>query len=158
MKKLLLFILPFSLSAESNYTYTYPIAVDRDPVVELMSEIHLGDSESAWQHCHEQYTANSNLIRDKFLIPYLEYQAKKLANKMEVMQYEHEIEKSKLKAEQKLQDIKIKFQEREALIAESFHASLTCKVNGLSWFELTDEQRAHYRETFIKYHSQQSQK
>ena len=159
MKKLILFILPFSLSAESNYTsYQEEVVSIEDPIIKMMSEIHLGETEKAWEMCHEQYTASSNLIRDQFLVPYLKYKAQKIANEMFIMEQRHEMEKSELEAQRKLQKIKIKFQEREALIAESFNSSQTCKINGVSWFDLTKDQKAHYRETYVKYHSQYTQK
>lgn len=159
MKKLILFILPFTLCAESNYTsYREEIVSIQDPIIEMLSEIRLGDSDKAWEMCHEQYTSNSNLIRQEFLLPYLKLKAQKIANEMVIMQKKHEMEKAELEAELKLQKIKLKFQEREALIAESFNSSHTCKINGVSWFDLTADQKAHYRETYVKYHSQYTQK
>ena len=65
----------------------------------------------------------------QFLVPYLKYKAQKIANEMFIMEQRHEMEKSELEAQRKLQKIKSKFQEREDLIAESFNSA--CKINGV---------------------------
>ena len=91
-------------------------------------------------------------------MPYLKYKAQKIANEMLIMKQRHEMEKSEIEAQRKLQKIKNKFLEREALIAESLNSSQTCKINGVSWFDLTNDQKAHYRENYVKYHSQYTQK
>jgi len=155
MKQLTLFLIPFILCAESNSSYYQDdnLQSARDPIIELMSEINLGNSDIAWEKCHEQYTANSNLIRDKFLLPYLEYQSKLIQNNKELLEIEFKLKKEKLKAEEKLHKIEMKFKEREAQIAEHFNASRTGKINGVSWFDLSEDQKQYYRENL--YNNQQ---
>jgi len=80
MKKLLLLILPLTAFSEE---YNVEESHEEVPhvIVRLLESIQLPDNDIAWAECHEQYSQNANLIRQKFLLPYLEYQNKIIENK-----------------------------------------------------------------------------
>ena len=155
MKKLLLFILPLSLYAESNSSYYGSdfVLEPKNAVVQLLSEIHLGDNDTAWAECHEQYTQSANLIREKFLIPYLEYQAQIIKHKKFMLEKEHELEKIEIEYQLKLKKLSLKIDEREARIAEFYQSSTTSKIDGRSWYKLTESERKKHRETFARFHT-----
>ena len=156
MKKLILFILPFTIygQSSSNDYNGSDFALDpKNAVVQLLSEIHLGDNDTAWEQCHEQYTQSANLIREKFLIPYLEYQAQIIKHKKFMLEKEHELERAEIEYQLKFKKLSLKVDQREMQIAEFYQTSPTSKVDGRSWYELTEAERKKHRETFVRFHS-----
>ena len=157
MKKLLLFILPLTIYGESSSKDDVNgsdfVLDPKHPVVQLLSEIHLGDNDTAWLQCHEQYSQSANLIRSKFLIPYLEYQAAIINHKKFILEKEHKLEKAEIENEFRLKMLSIESKTREMQIAEYYHSSQTAKIDGRTWYELTESERKKHRERFVRYHN-----
>jgi len=158
MKKLILFLIPVTLlnaevdlrdSAENTYQYNTP-SVDEE--IRLDDKVNVFELVSKMKS-EKQACMAEGLLRTEFLVNYLEHQKKVLANKMVLLQYEHGIRKSELEMQQKEQKVKEDFHNREMQIAAFFHASNTCKLDGRSWFELSEEERRMYRENYHNYNN-----
>jgi len=157
MKKLLLLILPLSLFGAEDYKQNETDKEDHE-VIKLFKSIQLPDNDIAWGQCHEQYTQSANLIREKFLIPYLEYQNKIIENKKILLEMEFKMKKKELEKVEKMNKIQNEIDEREMQIAQFYHDSNTCKVDGRSWYELDPLERKKHRDNYLKYHSEYSKK
>ena len=157
MKKLLLLILPLTIYGESSSNYDVNgsdfVLDPKNAVVQLLSEIHLGNNDVAWEQCHEQYSQSANLIREKFLIPYLEYQAQIIKHKKFMLEKEHELEKAEIEYQLKLKKLSLDVDKREMQIAEFYQSSQTYKVDGRSWYQLSESERKKHRETYARFHS-----
>ena len=149
MKKLILFILPFSLFAEEYKTTEQEL----HEVIKLFESIKLPDNNIAWEQGHEQYTQSANLIRSKFLIPYLEYQHQTLKNKKMLLELEFKRKKKEMENLEKMRKIEDEFLEREMRIAEAYHSSNTCRLDGRSWYDLDPAERKRHRDNYIKFYS-----
>jgi len=149
MKKLLLLILPLTAFSEE---YNVEESHEEVPhvIVRLLESIQLPDNDIAWAECHEQYSQNANLIRQKFLLPYLEYQNKIIENKKVLLDLEFKIKKQELEKAEKMKKIQNEIDEREMIIAESYNKSSICKIDGRSWYELSPLERKKHRDIYVK--------
>jgi len=149
MKKLLLLILPLTAFSEE---YNAEESHEEVPhvIVRLLESIQLPDNDIAWTECHEQYSQNANLIRQKFLLPYLEYQNKIIENKKVLLDLEFKIKKQELEKAEKMKKIQNEIDEREMIIAESYNKSSICKIDGRSWYELSPLERKKHRDIYVK--------
>lgn len=149
MKKLLLLILPLTAFSEE---YKVEESHEEVPhvIVRLLESIQLPDNDIAWTECHEQYSQNANLIRQKFLLPYLEYQNKIIENKKVLLDLEFKIKKQELEKAEKMKKIQNEIDEREMIIAESYNKSSICKIDGRSWYELSPLERKKHRDIYVK--------
>ena len=157
MKKLILFILPLTLIGEDNSSYYQDSDSYSDPknaIAEILSEIHLGDNDTAWAECHEDYSKSATLIREKFLVPYLEYQAEIINHKKAIVKHKNEIAKLEMENELKQKRLELEATSREIRMAESYHSSKTFKMDGRSWYDLPEDLRSSFRQQFIAYYNQ----
>jgi len=153
MKKLLLFLLPFTLFSQDNGSED-----SAHIVIKLLQSLELPNNDVAWEKAHSQYAQSLNLIRSNFLIPYLEYHNKKIENQKILMELEFKIKKEELDNLKEMNDIQKQVSEREMLIARYYHESRTCKIDGRSWFELDPLERKKHREAYIQHHTRTSKK
>ena len=149
MKKLLLLILPLTAFSEE---YNIEETKEEVPhvIVRLLESIQLPDNDIAWAECHEEYSQSANLIRQKFLLPYLEYQNKIIENKKVLLELEFKRKKQELEKVAKINKIQNDLDQREMIVAEYYNQSSICKIDGRSWYELSPLERKKHREVYIK--------
>jgi len=107
MKKLLLFLLPFTLFSQDNGSED-----SAHIVIKLLQSLELPNNDVAWEKAHSQYAQSLNLIRSNFLIPYLEYHNKKIENQKILMELEFKIKKEELDNLKEMNDIQKQVSER----------------------------------------------